>query len=823
VPESASGLRPASAFFVVGAVLCVVGAWVAWIALGGEAWSGFRPTREQDPPPEYTICDRNGRPLAAFVQRLDLSLSPRALWQAHTPQTIAVGLARALGASTSAQEMLERMLPDAKQGVVRAAWALNETQARSLDLYLRRGSHDLEAPLNPIRGMWLERAHDKGAGVFTLAWQPQIVLSSEVRESHLKRQTKNPLRWSRELADGIAVALLGERAVRPGQGEKELERQRAQVWEGLMPTRFVIAMPDFDATRAPDVWEFLNAQHVASHQMSIERNRNRRYPLGKMRLLGGWGYIAPEEGERRALVGFGIEPALARDSQRRGELIEALVPADRRRLDVATWELLSQPEAIVGLELVCDQLLSSEPWKALARVPAGFEFYRHRPIRQIARGQGSQARAYYLNSTPASDTPLVFTTIDARLQAQVEHQLELVMQRSKPAVAMAIVIDVESGDVLAVDSREAYPFGGFAPTTHTFTPGSTGKLLVMATALEAGLVSPEERIDVGHGEYRIPDTKRVIHEAENPGRSGVISAAECLAFSLNAGLVRIGLRIPAQTLRETMCKLHYAERPGTGFPGERPGMLPALPWKKSDVWASVCFGHGYMTTMWQHAAAMAAIERLVREARPGLRDFELGAIVEHAYRRLGGAHGICFLSSAPMTGGGRTVPAQVWSDRMVERGDMILVELSVYLWGASSQALRTITLGDPPERLRDLHGIADRAFGAIEAAIQPGVPATELLEVAGMIDRAGATVIDDVVHGYGGGYLPPVLRTPATQVRPVPDLILRPGMLLVVQPNVVAADRRLGVQTGELLAVTEGGPGRLHGLRRGLLLADAVR
>jgi cell division protein FtsI/penicillin-binding protein 2 len=609
VPESASGLRPASAFFVVGAVLCVVGAWVAWIALGGEAWSGFRPTREQDPPPEYTICDRNGRPLAAFVQRLDLSLSPRALWQAHTPQTIAVGLARALGASTSAQEMLERMLPDAKQGVVRAAWALNETQARSLDLYLRRGSHDLEAPLNPIRGMWLERAHDKGAGVFTLAWQPQIVLSSEVRESHLKRQTKNPLRWSRELADGIAVALLGERAVRPGQGEKELERQRAQVWEGLMPTRFVIAMPDFDATRAPDVWEFLNAQHVASHQMSIERNRNRRYPLGKMRLLGGWGYIAPEEGERRALVGFGIEPALARDSQRRGELIEALVPADRRRLDVATWELLSQPEAIVGLELVCDQLLSSEPWKALARVPAGFEFYRHRPIRQIARGQGSQARAYYLNSTPASDTPLVFTTIDARLQAQVEHQLELVMQRSKPAVAMAIVIDVESGDVLAVDSREAYPFGGFAPTTHTFTPGSTGKLLVMATALEAGLVSPEERIDVGHGEYRIPDTKRVIHEAENPGRSGVISAAECLAFSLNAGLVRIGLRIPAQTLRETMCKLHYAERPGTGFPGERPGMLPALPWKKSDVWASVCFGHGYMTTMWQHAAAMAAIVR----------------------------------------------------------------------------------------------------------------------------------------------------------------------------------------------------------------------
>ena len=51
VPESASGLRPASAYFVVASVLCIVALWVSWIALGGKVWAGFQPTREEDPPP----------------------------------------------------------------------------------------------------------------------------------------------------------------------------------------------------------------------------------------------------------------------------------------------------------------------------------------------------------------------------------------------------------------------------------------------------------------------------------------------------------------------------------------------------------------------------------------------------------------------------------------------------------------------------------------------------------------------------------------------------------------------------------------------------
>jgi Xaa-Pro aminopeptidase len=223
----------------------------------------------------------------------------------------------------------------------------------------------------------------------------------------------------------------------------------------------------------------------------------------------------------------------------------------------------------------------------------------------------------------------------------------------------------------------------------------------------------------------------------------------------------------------------------------------------------------------RRAAALgdAAVEALRTSLRPGLRDFELGAIVEGAYRRRQGEHGICFLSSGSMAGGGPVVPSLVWSDRAVEIGDLISLELSVGFQGVFSQVLRTIAFGVPTEAVRRLHAVADEAFATILAAARPGATAAELLQAAGLIDRAGLTVVDDVVHGYGGGYLPPVLRTPATQRRPVPELALEPGTFLVIQPNVVDAVLRLGVQTGELVVVTERGAERLHRLPEGLLQA----
>ena len=101
--------------------------------------------------------------------------------------------------------------------------------------------------------------------------------------------------------------------------------------------------------------------------------------------------------------------------------------------------------------------------------------------------------------------------------------------------------------------------------------------------------------------------------------------------------------------------------------------------------------------------------------------------------------------------------------------------------------------------------MAESALDAVSAQLRPGVHASALVEAAEVIEDAGFTTVDDLVHGFGGGYLPPVIGSRSRAIRPTPDVTLEAGMTVVVQPNVATADGRLGVQTGELLLVTDQG------------------
>ena len=76
--------------------------------------------------------------------------------------------------------------------------------------------------------------------------------------------------------------------------------------------------------------------------------------------------------------------------------------------------------------------------------------------------------------------------------------------------------------------------------------------------------------------------------------------------------------------------------------------------------------------------------------------------------------------------------------------------------------------------------------------------------------------LDELVHGFGGGYPPAVIGWPGQSLVRVPDFEIEVGMALVVQPNVVTADASIGVQTGELLLVTPEGAKRLHTFPQGL-------
>jgi Xaa-Pro dipeptidase len=212
-----------------------------------------------------------------------------------------------------------------------------------------------------------------------------------------------------------------------------------------------------------------------------------------------------------------------------------------------------------------------------------------------------------------------------------------------------------------------------------------------------------------------------------------------------------------------------------------------------------------------------AVSTLEADARPGMTEIELGDLVERAYVAEGGTNHIHYIATTPMDAPEVCVPAQWPSDRRLGRGDALVCEISASFWDYPGQALRTFTVGEEANSLyRDLHDVAQRTFNAIVSRLRPGVRAGDLAQTFGIIEDAGFSTCDDLVHGFVGGYLPPVLHHMSRADKALKDFVFQAGMTVVVQPNVITPDGRAGVQTGELLLVTEEGPERLHSVEAGM-------
>ncbi|VAW76331.1 hypothetical protein MNBD_GAMMA13-1688 [hydrothermal vent metagenome] len=219
------------------------------------------------------------------------------------------------------------------------------------------------------------------------------------------------------------------------------------------------------------------------------------------------------------------------------------------------------------------------------------------------------------------------------------------------------------------------------------------------------------------------------------------------------------------------------------------------------------------------AAALTdlGIAALAEGARPGLTERQLGALVESAFLPFGATSFLHYFLTTPMAKSTGGVPRQYASTRKLAVGDVLSTEISADFWGYTGQVLRTFFIESEPTPLyREMHDVADAALDAILSRVRPGARASELVDASALIEDANFTIIDDLVHGYGGGYLAPVLGTksrPAAVAKP--DFILEKNMCLVVQPNVVTKDWDAGVQTGHLIQVTTDGYRPLQQYTRG--------
>ncbi len=593
---SPAGLRPGLVFLAIGIVLVLVAARSVAVALAADGEQPQNLRRRPVLPPAFELCDSAGVPMASSAEYLELVMSPNAMWQAHTPDAMLRKIAAALGEEERADELFERMLPDGSVSgwitCTRDPLVLDAHQAARVQAWITTGVADPERPCRPVSGFALVAG--ARAGEYQIAWHPATALSEAERA---RQGCERPRDWTRRIADALSTCVLGQPVHEALTEEEDLRDQRESIWRALLPSQFRVVRKDVAPGAAPALHALLKEERVQPLQMELRRNARRVYPVqGDLRgtatplaILGRWSTLLPEAARKTAIrqLALPVDEDAWTEFQRAelGELVERLV---------------YEPSPTSGLELLASRLLQQPEYGWIGRRGEEYTYLLNQaPRRPLQR--------YFQELVPGDPRPEVVTTLDLRLQRRMRELLQEVVVQHKPALAEAIAIDLETGGVLAVDAIDVYGMGGYAPTMHTFTPGSTFKVPVMGIALHEGRVTPQEPFQSFNGQYRIEG--RAIREAEGGDNKGRVTAAEGLAYSINAVLVQIGTRVPAPVLRQHLIDLGYADYPRTGLGGERSGQLTPLPWKTKFTHASISFGHEIHVTLWQHAAALATVLR----------------------------------------------------------------------------------------------------------------------------------------------------------------------------------------------------------------------
>ena len=198
--------------------------------------------------------------------------------------------------------------------------------------------------------------------------------------------------------------------------------------------------------------------------------------------------------------------------------------------------------------------------------------------------------------------------IDAKVQFFAYQRVREAVAQHKAKAGSVVVLDVQTGEVLALANYPSYDPGERSrrtgeqlrnrALTDIFEPGSTMKPLVMAWALETGRVKPEELLNTSAGSVVVGGIS--IKDAHG---HPALTAREVIQKSSNIGIVRIAMRMQPRELWELYSNVGYGQKPQLNFPGAVTGRLrPFKTWRPIEQ-ATMAYGYGLSASLLQMAHA----------------------------------------------------------------------------------------------------------------------------------------------------------------------------------------------------------------------------
>jgi cell division protein FtsI (penicillin-binding protein 3) len=204
------------------------------------------------------------------------------------------------------------------------------------------------------------------------------------------------------------------------------------------------------------------------------------------------------------------------------------------------------------------------------------------------------------------------TSLDLRIQFLAYRELKAAMQEYRAHAGSAIVLDVETGEVLAMVNQPSYnpndreqlkpDLYRNRAATDIFEPGSSIKPFIIAAALESGQYRADSVVDTAPGFVKVGN--KVFEDEHNLGS---IDLATVLAKSSNVGTAKVALSLKPEQIWSTLTALGFGQVTGSDFPGESAGMLSHYShWRPIGI-ATLSHGYGISVTPLQLAHAYATI------------------------------------------------------------------------------------------------------------------------------------------------------------------------------------------------------------------------